>query len=132
VRQAVIAVVLRGDAVLAIQRGPRGPYAGYWSLPSGGIEPGETQAAAVVREVAEEVGLDVIPGAKVWECPTDDGRAWLHWWTARPATASTLLTLEPREVSAARWVTAAEFLALDPGFLGDREFFARVLPGLSR
>src|SRR5262245_38530257 len=121
-----MAVIERGDAVLAIQRGPRGPYSGYWSLPSGRIEPGETQAAAVMREVAEEVGLAVSPGAKVWECPTDDGKFLLHWWTARPAGSSAELTLDPREVSAARWVTAAEFLALEPGFAGDREFFARV------
>jgi len=127
-----MAVVLRGETVLAIQRGPRGPYSGYWSVPSGGIEPGETQAAAVAREVAEEVGLAVTPGAKVWECPTDDGLVLLHWWTARPATGSAELALDPREVSAARWVTAAEFLALEPHFAGDRQFFARVLPHLSR
>lgn len=127
-----MAVILRGEAVLAIQRGPRGPYSGYWSVPSGGIEPGETQAEAVVREVAEEVGLAVTPGAKVWECLTDDGGARLHWWTAWPAAAPDQLALDPLEVSAARWVTAAEFLALEPGFAGDREFFARVLPELSR
>ena len=127
-----MAVILRGDAVLAIQRGPRGPYSGYWSVPSGRIERGETQAAAVAREVAEEVGLAVTAGAKVWECPTDDGSMQLHWWTARLASATADLTLDPAEVSAARWVTAAEVLALEPGFAGDREFFERVLPGLTR
>ncbi|HTO09313.1 MAG TPA: NUDIX domain-containing protein [Myxococcota bacterium] len=127
-----MAVIQRGEAVLAIRRGPRGPFAGHWSLPSGRIEPGESQAAAVAREVAEEVGLAVTPIAKVWECPTDDGAYLLHWWTARPAGASLELALDPHEVSAARWVTAAEFLLLEPGFAGDREFFARVLPGLTR
>jgi mutator protein MutT len=34
---------------------------GTWSLPSGAIDPGETPAAAVVREVHEETGLDVRP-----------------------------------------------------------------------
>jgi mutator protein MutT len=32
---------------------------GNWSLPGGAIEPGETPATAVVREVHEETGLEV-------------------------------------------------------------------------
>jgi 8-oxo-dGTP pyrophosphatase MutT (NUDIX family) len=32
-----------------------------WSLPAGAIEPGENPAQAIVREVREEVGLDVRP-----------------------------------------------------------------------
>jgi 8-oxo-dGTP pyrophosphatase MutT (NUDIX family) len=34
---------------------------GRWSLPAGAIEPGESPAAAIVREVAEETGLRVRP-----------------------------------------------------------------------
>jgi 8-oxo-dGTP pyrophosphatase MutT (NUDIX family) len=126
--QAVVAVILRDGRFLAIQRGPAVPYSGWWAPPSGRIEPGETQAEAVAREVAEELGLDVEPLAKVWECPTDDGRYTLHWWTAHPRTTD--LELHPGEVSAARWVTPAEYLALEPAFAGDREFAASVLPGL--
>jgi len=125
-------VILRGAAVLAIQRGPRGPFSGWWSLPSGRIEPGESQAQALVREVREELGLEVTVGRKVFECPTDDGRFRLHWWTALLRAGASDLRLQPDEVSAARWVTGPEFLALEPTFAGDRDFFARVLPELSR
>jgi 8-oxo-dGTP diphosphatase len=104
------------------------PYAGHWTPPSGRIEPGETQAQAVAREMREELGLDVEPLAKVWECPTDDGLYTLHWWTARAPGGE--LRLDPGEVSAARWVSAEEYLALDPIFEGDREFVANVLPEL--
>ncbi len=106
---------------------------GYWTPLSGRIEPGESQEAALVREVSEEVGLHVAPLAKVWECPTDDGDFLLHWWTAEVESnqvATDHLVLDPAEVSDARWVTPEEFLALAPTFAGDREFFARVLPGL--
>jgi mutator protein MutT len=34
---------------------------GSWSLPAGAVEPGESPAAAVVREVKEETGLTVLP-----------------------------------------------------------------------
>ena len=123
-----MAVILRDGKFLAIERAPSVPRPGYWTPPSGSIEPGETQAQAVAREVAEEVGLAVAPIAKVWECPTDDGHYTLHWWTARPRSSE--LRLDPAEVSAARWVTPAEFLALERTFEGDREFVANVLPEL--
>ncbi|MCY3832391.1 MAG: NUDIX domain-containing protein [Chloroflexi bacterium] len=36
-----------------------------WAPPSGGVEPGETVAECVIREVAEEAGLEVLPEAVV-------------------------------------------------------------------
>ncbi|MQA95705.1 MAG: NUDIX domain-containing protein [Streptosporangiales bacterium] len=133
-REAIVAVLRRDDRVLVIRRGPEARRSGYWAPLSGKIEPGETQREAVVREVHEEVGLHVSPQAKVWESETDDGRFRLHWWTAEvgpgPATDAAVLHLDAGEVSEARWVTATEFLNMDPIFYGDREFFERVLPAL--
>jgi ADP-ribose pyrophosphatase YjhB (NUDIX family) len=66
-RLAVGAVVLRGDgAVLLVQRA-RPPLEGAWSLPGGKVEAGESLAEALRREVREETGLDVEPGARVAE-----------------------------------------------------------------
>jgi 8-oxo-dGTP diphosphatase len=51
------------DAVgrlLLIRRG-HDPGAGLWSVPGGRVEDGESEAQAVVREVAEETGLTVRP-----------------------------------------------------------------------
>jgi 8-oxo-dGTP diphosphatase len=47
--------------LLLIKRG-HAPGAGLWSLPGGRIEPGETDAEALVREMREETGLTVEPG----------------------------------------------------------------------
>ncbi len=47
--------------LLLIKRGHE-PGAGLWSLPGGRIEPGETDAEALVREMLEETGLIVEPG----------------------------------------------------------------------
>jgi ADP-ribose pyrophosphatase YjhB (NUDIX family) len=50
--------------LLLIQRG-HDPHRGLWSLPGGRIEPGESPEQAIVREVREETGLDVVPGRLV-------------------------------------------------------------------
>ena len=47
--------------LLMIKRGHE-PAAGLWSIPGGRIEPGETDAEALVREMLEETGLTVEPG----------------------------------------------------------------------
>ena len=127
-RQAIVAVLRRDERVLVILRGPAAQRPGYWAPLSGKIEPGETQEQAVVREVREEVGLTVVPLAKVWESETDDRRFRLHWWTAQADTGE--VVPDPGEVAETRWVTPQEFLALDPVFDGDREFFERILPEL--
>jgi 8-oxo-dGTP diphosphatase len=55
------AVIVDDDRLLLIRRG-RGPAAGSWSLPGGRVEFGETMTEALVREVAEETGLEVVAG----------------------------------------------------------------------
>jgi 8-oxo-dGTP diphosphatase len=53
------AIALGGDQLLLIRRG-HGPAGGRWSIPGGRVELGETTAEAVVREMAEETGLEVL------------------------------------------------------------------------
>jgi 8-oxo-dGTP diphosphatase len=55
------AVVVHDGALLLVRRG-HGPAAGEWSVPGGRVEHGETLAEAVVREVAEETGLECVCG----------------------------------------------------------------------
>lgn len=48
----------RADRLLLIQRG-REPGRGLWSLPGGRVEPGESEHAAIEREMLEETGLRI-------------------------------------------------------------------------
>ena len=54
----VAAALIDGEGrVLVQQRPPGKPMAGLWEFPGGKIEPGESPEAALVRELAEELGI---------------------------------------------------------------------------
>jgi len=57
---AVSAAIFRNGEVLLVKRA-RPPVTGVYTLPGGVVEVGETLAEAVVREVREETGIDVMP-----------------------------------------------------------------------
>ncbi len=51
--------IVRDDHILLIQHREHQSGRSYWLFPGGGIEPGESEEACVVREMKEETGLDV-------------------------------------------------------------------------
>ncbi len=58
--EAAAAVILQDDGAFLLGQRPEGkPYAGYWEFPGGKIEPGESAAQALVRELREELGIEV-------------------------------------------------------------------------
>jgi mutator protein MutT len=54
------AIIFKRDRILMAQRGKQ-PLQGWWSLPGGALELGESLQDAVCREVLEETGLMVRP-----------------------------------------------------------------------
>jgi 8-oxo-dGTP diphosphatase len=94
--------------LLLIKRGHE-PGAGLWSLPGGRVEPGETDAEALVREMREETGLVVEAGRLVGSVrrPAGDGDVL----DIRDYAATIIGgTLSPGDDAAdARWVDAENF-----------------------
>jgi 8-oxo-dGTP diphosphatase len=57
------------DGLLLLTRRAREPFAGWWDLPGGFVEPLETPQHAVRRELLEETGLEVTVGSLVGVFP---------------------------------------------------------------
>ncbi|GAB1577471.1 Nudix family hydrolase [Bordetella petrii] len=53
-------LILRADGQLLLgQRPADKPWAGWWELPGGKLEPGETVLQALARELREEIGIEI-------------------------------------------------------------------------
>ena len=65
-RTATAIIPFPPDKVLLIKRRTL-PFKGYWALPGGRVDPGETVEQTIVREVKEETGLDVAVVRKIGE-----------------------------------------------------------------
>lgn len=59
------AVITRDGLIMCAQRGLDGNLPGLWEFPGGKIEAGETKAAALQREILEELGCTVEVGREV-------------------------------------------------------------------
>lgn len=105
------AAIVRKGRVLAARRTSPEAVAGGWELPGGKVEPGEDPEAAIVREVAEELGCRIeVTGHLAGEAPIRDG------YTLRVALA-TLAGGEPSprqdEHDAVRWLGPGELDTVD-------------------
>jgi len=79
---AVLAVVVRGEEALIVQRGQQ-PNAGRWGFPGGVLELGETVAEGAMRELLEETGIVAAPAGvlNVHDAVSRDadGRVQFHY-----------------------------------------------------
>ena len=56
---AAVALIDADGRVLLARRPEGKPMAGLWEFPGGKVKPGETPEAALVREIKEELGVDL-------------------------------------------------------------------------
>lgn len=62
--EVVAGVIKDGDRIFATQRG-YGEFKDGWEFPGGKMEPGESPEHALVRELKEELAVDVVVGDKI-------------------------------------------------------------------
>jgi 8-oxo-dGTP diphosphatase len=104
-------VILRDDGRFLLGQRPAGKvYAGYWEFPGGKVEPGETEALALVRECEEELDVTVEVGPRV-----GDDIVLGHGGAVLRVYLATLLhgTPKPLEHASLRWLAADELETVD-------------------
>jgi 8-oxo-dGTP pyrophosphatase MutT (NUDIX family) len=128
---AVAAVVRNERGLMLVQR----TRLGHWSLPAGAIEPGESPAQAVVREVLEETGLVVRPrrvlgvtGGASCRVTYPNGDRVEYVVTVFECTrVSGVLVAENGETAGLQWVASGELPPL--AFPYPAEMLDRIGPG---
>jgi (d)CTP diphosphatase len=133
ITEGVIVAIRAAGRFLMVRRSKHVPLPGTWCFPGGAVRPGETQPAALVREVLEEVGLRVEPIEKLWEWTRPDGLLRLHWWSAKIGTGADAQQpkANPSEVAETRWCSPDEIRAL-PNLLQNNLDFLDHLDRLAR
>jgi 8-oxo-dGTP diphosphatase len=116
--------VFRDGRVMLAARG-RAPMEGLYSLPGGGVEPGETLAEAALRELREETGVEaeLIGFVAPVEAIERDGQGRVRLHIVIAAHAARWVSGEPQtgpEARDIRWVSEDEIdtLPTTPGLPG--------------
>ncbi len=101
----------RQDDVLLLFRSGTGYKDGEWGPPSGKVEPGETYAAAAVRELAEETGIQVSPRdvrfLHVVERVPASGDHWVGLFFEVDVEGANPVNREPDKHSALQWFASS-------------------------
>lgn len=112
----VVGAAIVDDGRVLVARRSGGPFDGLWEFPGGKVEPGEPDLSALVRECAEELGVEIVPQEFIGEVLLDGvvgggapGASTLRVWWARLAGGEPVA----HEHAELRWVTAGELDALD-------------------
>jgi 8-oxo-dGTP diphosphatase len=89
---------------------PTIPFPGMWAIPGGMLEPPETPLACIVREVAEELGVEIAPADVTHLMTRTRSYGVEHTFTARlDVPAEDIRLTEGQRVA---WFTVAEAVGM--------------------
>jgi 8-oxo-dGTP pyrophosphatase MutT (NUDIX family) len=126
-RRGAVAVILRDQRMLIIRRSRSVVAPLTYCFPGGGIEEGESEEAALVREVREEIGVAVRPVRRLWQCVTP-WKVRLGWWLAEMSPRSVPVA-NPAEVESIHWVTPRQMAELPELLESNRIFLDLIVRG---
>ena len=126
VRRGVIGILERDGAYLMVQRAAGVTMPGAWCFPGGHVEPDETPRRAVVRELAEELGIVVEPTLRLGTVRVLDSRYVLGVWQVSHVGGE--FRLAEKEIAAMRWITIDEIAGIKPG-MASNAMVVRLLSG---
>jgi 8-oxo-dGTP diphosphatase len=110
--RGAIGVLCQGDRFLLIQRAWHLRKGGFWCFPGGHIERGENSRLAVVRELREELGIQVEPVHRLGVVRVDRRFLLAAWVVASPPVE---LRPEPKEIADYAWLTLDQVRRLPHG-----------------
>ncbi len=124
---AVVAIITLERKFLVIKRSKTVRSPNQFCFPGGMIEVGETPQVALVREMSEELNIDVTPVKEVWASHTPKGTR-LHWWTAKSDQLGRVFP-NPNEVASFQWLEMDEINELQDVLVSNQKFFEAINAG---
>lgn len=105
------AAIVNGSKVLAMQRSEAMSLAGFWEFPGGKIEAGESAKEALIREIKEELGVEIelIDYLNEYSYGYDFGIVSLKVYTAKIISGAITL----HEHSAKKWLSADNIMSVN-------------------
>lgn len=132
--QIVVAgALISGSLLLVAQRARPPELAGLWELPGGKVAAGESEAAALARELLEELGVEVTVGPRIGADVALTATTTLRAFRVHHTGGA----LQPHDHRALRWVGAEElddlaWVPADRAWVGELTLALRSDPPAAR
>lgn len=119
-------MLVRAGQVFLVHRSPsKARYPNVWDFPGGHLEPGENSRQALVRELREELGIEITPPVGNPLLTRQDAEIFQEIWRVE-AWEGEIFNAAPDEHDALGWFSLDEAISMDLANDGYRALFKQV------